>query len=609
MKSLFVLVLIFALCSIAHADYEAWIEYDSEGYVSNSEVTGTKPLLDQSLKYMGEQPRSIHPSVTNAIESKVGLDEYVEVVITVQPTYRLTKSQKYIVGEDRDSAGNQFILEQRKLIRQADDALRSTDRAPVVEAIKQLGGEVLLESVIGNAIIILITPRQLEKLLADYPVIKTATLSTLPAEPPSYYVSSSRDVMNTDQMEDVYGSDVRIGLLDTGVRNTHETLYPSQIGMFLDCVYGNYSTCLFWYHYPEYIFFNPSDAATGYGHGTYMADVIAGDNSGGDSYRGVAPDALIDSANIYSGAAHDTLSVGAIVSAYLLLDIYDDIILTNAVDYEGTYYGTVSWLANDMYDVGMIMIAPAGNDSDEVPGSPANAYKVLSVGGYLTFSPTTEYIGSAGYDDHWKYKPEIAGPTYIYAASNASNSAYTWKSGTCPAAAFITGAAAVLKSMFDYNNWDSSPAFIYSAIIAFGDDEGWDGSGDYDGAGPFKMGDYSNSVWITGTKTMEDDDVEYVYIWYSGGDRCNLKAGLWWPTDIVGTMTEPQWAKVEIDLERGLTVIDRSYNVESSWGHVKYDGDLQSGVWWRLRIELNSISKVGGSVDVHYMVYTSTDCN
>jgi len=36
---------------------------------------------------------------------------------------------------------------------------------------------------------------------------------------------------------------------------------------------------------------------------------------------------------------------------------------------------------------------------------------------------------------------------------------------------------------------------------------------------------------------------------------------------------------------------------------------LQSGVWWRLRIELNSISKVGGSVDVHYMVYTSTDCN
>ena len=69
---------------------------------------------------------------------------------------------------------------------------------------------------------------------------------------------------------------------------------------------------------------------------------------------------------------------------------------------------------------------------------------------------------------------------HVAANSGASNS--TYRTGTCPAAAFAGGAATLLRDYYDYRGWSSDPGAVYAAMITFGDEGGSD-LDDNDGAG------------------------------------------------------------------------------------------------------------------------------
>jgi hypothetical protein len=554
---------------------------------------------NQRRSLTNEVAQSLHPELEEILNNSAYDDDMIDVVVSVRSSHRLSFLPRFDRTQDLDSADNLQIAAVREALKEADGELRALERAPIVKALEEAGARVTDQFRVGNAIAMSIKPGVLKAIMERFPDIISATLAETD-EGPAADINDGRDAMYSDQIEVAYNGDgYRIGLLDTGVNTTHETLDSGQINIHRDCVWGHPTTCAFYDVYPYNLYYNASDTYNYSGHGTFNADIIIGDSTGGNGYRGVAPDSELDSTNVYSGTYHNTLNTSAVLRAFDLLDGYDDVIVAEVTS-NTSETGTISLAADDLYDEGVIVIAPIGNVSSHNGYSPGNAHKVLATGAYYTTG--SGYSGSRGDQDDGRLKPEIASPTYVYAASNTGNDDYVRKSGTCPAAAFLGGASILLRDRADNWGWSSDPGSIYAAIIAFGDD---DGSliGGYDGAGHLKLGLLNNAYWYSGVKYMDPGDTDYVYVWYSGGERCNMRAAIWWEEDYDDDHNEHT-----LYLQRATTTMDTSDDDDSIYQKVYHQGDMQSGAWWRIKISSNSLNH-NYNVKVHYVIHVDASCD
>lgn len=584
--------------------FDSWVELNRAGRQIDSgyQLTRTNGRTERAAAASKDTekqplPTSVQPKLVDLLataDDEVG----VEVMIGVKTEHRLSRLPAFDRTASREDPVNLDIAAQREAIQDTDGALRAPERGAVRGYVQAHGGQVLEEFRLGNALSARMPVGAVRKMLAEREDIASVSLLWGDQAPAAYQIDDGRArITSNPYVAAGYdGTGYRVGLVDTGVRADHYTLtQPDTIALQMDCANTPYSNCNP-YSYPY--FYTPSDTRTGGGHGTAMANILVGNDNMGGAYEGVAPGALLDSANAYYGALHESYYLPGVLRSFDLLDGVDDVIVVNAIN-DDTPTSTVASAANDLYDQGVIVIAPVGNEANYDTYSPANAHKVLGVGAFYT-STGADYphqsSGIDGTDD--RFKPDLTGPTYFDAASNASSIAILSLVGTCPAAAHTGGAALLLRDYYDAQGWSTDPGAIYAALITFGD-EGNGNLDDTDGAGNLDLGEVSSAVWRTGLTYLDAGEVTDSWF-YVSPDACDLRAGVWWaeePTEHV---------MIGLELFQSSTLRASSLYPNSVFQKVVYPNGMGVG-WWRIRIDADEYNN-RDNVKVHYLIHYRTNC-
>ncbi len=181
------------------------------------------------------------------------------------------------------------------------------------------------------------------------------------------------------------------GTSTTDIRNTQVT---SQTGFPTDKVIGGYDFVgERWPTFgPRSEDPNPIDAPpapiAGGGHGTHVADIIAGQNVS-DTHRGVAPGAKLYAVKVCSAVSSSCNGIALLKGIDFALDPNGDNDLSDAVDIInmslGASYGQkeddLSEASANAVRAGVVVVASAGNSADRpyIVGSPSSTPEVLSV--------------------------------------------------------------------------------------------------------------------------------------------------------------------------------------------------------------------------------------
>ncbi len=591
--------------------YDAWAVHDEDGVVvveGRRELGPPEPLVlsaeeqwrlaEAASQLLVETAPAIHPEIERALAD--GSDEAeLSVLVAIRASRPLRPLPRFREESDRFSPENADIRAERARILNEDAALRREDRAAFVERARELGATVFEEFAAGNIVSLRLRAGALKTLLAEHGEIAAVSPGELDARPAGFAtILTARTRAQTDYLVSAgyNGAGRYIGLLDTGTKQTHRTLAePDKILFWRDCASTVMADCTATPLLP----YNPDDAyAPGTGHGTAMADILVGSAILGDAYRGVAPGAYLDSANVYSGTSHDTVSSAAVVRALNWLDVYDDVIVANVAADEMDD-GPISLAADDLYSQGVIVVAPVGNCAVCSASAPANAHKVLGISGYYADTGNEDYGHSNGlYYPNDRIKPDLAAPTLMWAAATYNIGGVAEFGGTCTAAASAGGAATILRHYYDYRGWSADPGAIYAAMINFGDDDNPDNT---DGAGNLAIGPLSNTVWMSGVRYLSPNQSTDIPLTIPSG-ACYLRAAIWWAEDYT-TLHDI----MILQLYEGSTKREGSLLRNGSiFQKIIYPYSLSAGSW-TVRIT-SYIGNHQQNLTVHYAIHYRTSC-
>lgn len=268
-----------------------------------------------------------------------------------------------------------------------------------------------------NAVVVRIPAQQLEA-LAKLPGVKSV-------RPVRHY---ERDLSETvpyigatfvQNTRGVTGTGVTVAVLDSGIDYTHANLGGPGTAAAFQAAWGTHITSTenttvtantgfptakviggydfvgeLWPTYgPRSEDPNPIDAPPGPspaagGHGTHVADIIAGQNVS-DTHRGVAPGAKLYAVKVCSAVSSSCNGIALLRGIDYALDPNGDNDLSDAVDIInmslGASYGQkeddLSEAAANAVRAGVVVVASAGNSADRpyIVGSPSSAPEVLSV--------------------------------------------------------------------------------------------------------------------------------------------------------------------------------------------------------------------------------------
>jgi len=224
----------------------------------------------------------------------------------------------------------------------------------------------------------------------------------------------------------VTGKDVTIAILDTGVDYTHPGLKDNFVG--------------------GYDFFNnDSDPMDDDGHGTHVAGIAVG----------VAPDAELYAYKVLDDKGEGTTSM-LMKGIERAVDPNDDddfsdhvnIISISAGDSYGHPDDDLSKAADNAVDLGVVVVAAAGNDGAKGEGtvsSPASARRVIGVG---ATDKNDEVLSSSsrGPTSIKTVKPDVVAPGKEI-NSTWPGGEYAVRSGTSMACPHVSGTAALLLQM------------------------------------------------------------------------------------------------------------------------------------------------------------------
>jgi serine protease AprX len=173
---------------------------------------------------------------------------------------------------------------------------------------------------------------------------------------------------------------------------------------------------------------------------------------------------------------------------------------------------------------------------------PGNARHALGVGAADVTSLALQGYSGRGPTNDGRTKPDILGPTNVYAASNTSSTALQMFGGTSAATPNVAGAAALLRNYLGTYYGDYDPGQMNAFIINAGGPctRGvYNNCGSLDnnnGAGFVKLS--TNASWWWGTVTAPPTSQKKapikVPITLSGITTQTLTATIWWPESIGG---------------------------------------------------------------------------
>ncbi len=241
-------------------------------------------------------------------------------------------------------------------------------------------------------------------------------------------------------------SNVVVAVVDSGIRYTHEDLT------------GN-------------IWTNPLDGSHGInviagstapdddnGHGTLVSGVIGARGDNGVGLAGVAWQVQLMACKFVDASGY-----GSVSDVLVCLDYAR----TNGAKIINASWGMDEFsfsLSNAMVamrDTGILVVAAAGNDArniDDFPYYPAS----FDLDNIVTVSATTRFDGVYTLSNFGLTNVDLAAPGYeIYSTAFQSNNAYASDEGTSMAAAYVSGAAAVLRAAYP----TEPPALIINRLL------------------------------------------------------------------------------------------------------------------------------------------------
>lgn len=242
------------------------------------------------------------------------------------------------------------------------------------------------------------------------------TASTAEAETWGYSVLSGSTLYESGAT----GSGIRIAIIDTGIAAGHPDLPVTEHITVMGSTYSSFDEN---------------------GHGTRIAGVI-GSPRNGIGVKGLAP-----SAELYSVKAFNSQGQGNYSDIIAAIDwsIEHGMHIIN-LSFTGPAYSQAMQEAIDRaWESGILLIAAAGNNGTDEIVYPAAYSKVVSVG-------AVDREGTrAAFSNYGANLDLVAPGSLIYTTS--LNGSYTTASGTSVAAAFVTGSAAALWSV--YPQWSA----------------------------------------------------------------------------------------------------------------------------------------------------------
>lgn len=421
-----------------------------------------KPIsrLD-TVRPVPTDPRlKINPLVRKAIASDPG--SRIEVIVVFSDPVGIPRFPEPATGE-RGGGERKFSARREEVIK-AIVARRAEDREPQL-LLRQSGAEIIERFWLINGYAVQIPAGVLEKLAQDRRVLSIDPTAT--DIPPPQDANATNDV---DDGRALIRSDPYfngglntgfIGLLDTGVRDTHVVFAtPDNLDFLRDCVGGG------------------ADCNTGtitttdpWPHGTASAAIISAGTGGGAPFRGVT-DITLDSFRVY-GAADGTrggLNVTAAVRGFQRAVAVGDRVIVGEIQLNSTNaFDALAVAADAAFDSGAVVVAANGNNPDggTSVSSPAIAHKALGVG-RTDLGDAGPHPGSLmGPAPDNRIKPDIHAPSNTETARGDGNNSFARFNGTSGATPYASGAAALLRNWLrQFGTID--PGQVYAQMILAG---------------------------------------------------------------------------------------------------------------------------------------------
>ncbi len=242
-------------------------------------------------------------------------------------------------------------------------------------------------------------------------------------------------------------SNVVVAVVDTGIRYTHEDLADNIWTNPLDGSHGLNAIT------------GSTDPDDDNGHGTLVAGVIGAVGNNGVGVTGIAWRVRLMACKFV-----DATGYGSVADALVCLDYAR----TNGAQIINASWGLdefSSSLSNAMAALrasGIIVAAAAGNDArdiDAFPFYPAS----FDLDNIMTVAATTRLDEAYPLSNFGRTNVDLAAPgVEIYSTAFQSNSAYASDEGTSMAAAYLSGAAALLRVAYP----GEPPAQIINRLLA-----------------------------------------------------------------------------------------------------------------------------------------------
>lgn len=518
--------------------------------------------------YPGE-PSKISPVLQQWLKDKDSSDQ-VEIIITLRNDMPIPRLPLLGEGESREKGGTRRDKAIDSLSRQ-----RSESQGNQIKGLARYGDFKVTENFwIVNSVAGYTTLGEVGKLAKSRDVVYLQPVQG--GEKPPQDANNNNDAqdgrawIDSDPYFNIGLTAPWIGLLDTGVRDTHEMFNsPDHIAWMRDCVNGG-TNC----NDSSAAGYDPTDFS--WNHGTRSAGLLTGNTANGNAFRGVT-EIRTDSWQIYTaGGLNTTATVRGIQAAVRAFDK----VLVGEIQANEADNGTIATAADNAYDAGIIFVSANGNfgPNASTVRSPGIAHKVLGVGGFMTDGGAQYANQGRGPANDGRFKPDIQAPTWSETASGSSDTAlgvFTGTSGATPYAA----AAAMLSSNWlrQFGTLDNGQTYAF--MILYGQDPY-----PYNntvGAGKLEMATNGWAWWgkvAVGNRMNVDIPINIP------ANRKNFDGALWWPesetqdhNDIDIHLIDPSGVEHA-----------RGYSSASVFERAAVDGNLQVGTW-TLRIRGYSV--------------------
>lgn len=318
------------------------------------------------------------------------------------------------------------------------------------------------------------------------------------------------DPINVGTTWDNYrGSKVKVGVIDTGLKTTHQDFNGTNISSHSYDCYNNTSTI------------TDATGVTGAGHGTDSAAVIAAAINGVGGV-GLSPNVelyIYRSVNAQNGFPPATINKALRRAIDDHVDIinmsiqgYDDAYDYSYVeDYDGNVYSgkttssmtksSLQTLITEAHNAGITIVGAAGNYNITGIEYPAANDYVIGVGATSLTDPDKK----AGLSNYGSYV-DVCAPGYVVVPSITSDSSYQLWWGTSFSAPLVTGAIALYKSKYP----SATPDEIEARLKATCDPLSYQGSG----SGRINVTNFLNNgpaeIWVDATNMALPTSVEIV---------------------------------------------------------------------------------------------------